>query len=277
MNDSNLSDTSNLDFEEHVQLFCELGLTPIQAKIYLTLFNSGELSARSMADSLNINRVDVYRALQRLQKLGMVEVSIGKPNKFVAAEPKIATSLLIDSLKRNLSDLSKKADFLNVTLESMGRTKKVHVETDAESSYFRLKNGEAVIGSITSIVKEAKHEIRKILTSRALGFHLLYGVLDIEQELGSRGVITKIITDAPSDISQRYGSFAELRYAGDLRETLRYIIVDDSAIIISLAANAAGPTDSVGLLTNNSTLIHALTRHFEETWNSTSTYAASKI
>jgi sugar-specific transcriptional regulator TrmB len=264
-----LQNTSNLDFEEHVHLLCELGLTPIQAKIYLRLFESGELSARSMADNLNINRVDVYRALQRLQKLGIVEVSIGKPNKFVAVQPKTATNLLVESLQRNLSDLSKKADFLSSTLQSMGQDKLIQRESETESTYFRLKNGESVIGSILSMTKQAKHEIRKVLTSRALGFHLLYGVLDLEREKSS-GVTTKIITDTPSNVSSKYETFAQVRYAGELRETLRYIIVDDSMIIISLAANAVGPTDSVGLLTNNSTLVHALTKHFEETWTSAS-------
>jgi sugar-specific transcriptional regulator TrmB len=259
-----------LDFEEHIQLLCELGLTPIQAKMYLWLLGSGGHSASSVADVLKINRVDVYRGLRKLQQLGIVELNIGKPNTFSAVQPKIALKLLVDLRRKELNELDRKADYLTKTLESINEKQLVNQVPLSENQYFRLKNGEAVVETLSAMIKQAKHQVRKMLTSKALSFHLLYGIFDIERDLYQKGVEIKLVTDVPSETLTKYESISNIHYIGDLSNTLRYVIVDDSQIIISLAADAIGPTDSVGLLTNNKTLIHALTKHFEETWSMTS-------
>lgn len=67
--------------EEHYQTFVNLGLTYLQAKVYVTLLKLGDVGAevRKIASASAIARQDVYRILPALQKMGLVEKVVAIP------------------------------------------------------------------------------------------------------------------------------------------------------------------------------------------------------
>jgi sugar-specific transcriptional regulator TrmB len=71
-----------LQQEERVQALVNLGLTVLQAKVYLALAKSGTQIGRATAKTAKVAPQDVYRILTELQEKGLVEKIIAKPNKY---------------------------------------------------------------------------------------------------------------------------------------------------------------------------------------------------
>jgi sugar-specific transcriptional regulator TrmB len=55
-----------------VELFVWLGLSEVEAKIYLTLLEMGETSAEAISKQTKISQLEVQSALKALQKIGIV-------------------------------------------------------------------------------------------------------------------------------------------------------------------------------------------------------------
>jgi sugar-specific transcriptional regulator TrmB len=82
--------------EDDLTFFTSLGLTQNQTKIYLALLKLGmESTAASLFQVSGVSRQDIYRVLLELEKLGIIEKVIAKPNRFRAIPPANAFSFLI--------------------------------------------------------------------------------------------------------------------------------------------------------------------------------------
>jgi sugar-specific transcriptional regulator TrmB len=55
-----------------VQVFVWLGLSVLQAKVYLTLLETEQTTARVISEQTKIRQLDVQNALDELQKIGLV-------------------------------------------------------------------------------------------------------------------------------------------------------------------------------------------------------------
>ena len=60
------------NFSKH-QILTNLGLTPVQARVYLALVESGPLRISAISKASDVARPDVYRILSNLEKIGLVE------------------------------------------------------------------------------------------------------------------------------------------------------------------------------------------------------------
>ena len=67
-----------------VEVLTDLGLTSTQARVYLALCKFGMLDTKQIAKCALISRQDVYRILQSLEKLGLVEKTISRPVRYKA-------------------------------------------------------------------------------------------------------------------------------------------------------------------------------------------------
>ncbi|MBU3978446.1 helix-turn-helix domain-containing protein, partial [Patescibacteria group bacterium] len=66
----------------------QLDFSEIEAKLYLTLLESGQMSVAELAQVININRTAAYTHIYSLLDKGViVEAMIGSRKKFIAIEP----------------------------------------------------------------------------------------------------------------------------------------------------------------------------------------------
>jgi sugar-specific transcriptional regulator TrmB len=63
-----------------------LGLTKSQAQAYLTLVRLGRATALQIAREANLQRTEIYRLMEELTSLGLVESTLDKPRRFRASE-----------------------------------------------------------------------------------------------------------------------------------------------------------------------------------------------
>ena len=81
--------------EEDVKSLIDLGLTFVQAKVFLALIQTGSMKAQTISDVTKVSRADVYRTLSRLQENGLVEKQIAKPTIYSSIPTEEAIDLLM--------------------------------------------------------------------------------------------------------------------------------------------------------------------------------------
>ena len=96
--------------EEPIQTFMNLGLTQLEAKVYLTLviFGNGGADVKKIAKESNIARQDVYRILPSLQQLGLVTKIIATPTIYQPTSLKNGLSMLLKQKTEEHNALKKK-------------------------------------------------------------------------------------------------------------------------------------------------------------------------
>jgi len=88
-----------------VQLLKFLGLTGLEAELYLLLLEKGPMSAPEMSDHLVKHRPQIHVALTRLSSKGYIEELGGRPKKYRAIDPQ----LLLNIFLKDFDVLAKKA------------------------------------------------------------------------------------------------------------------------------------------------------------------------
>ncbi len=91
--------------EDAIRLLKILGLTGLEAELYLLLLEKGPLSAPEISDYLVRHRPQIHVALTRLVSKGYVEELGGRPKKYRAVDPEI----LYENFMKDLGSMAKKA------------------------------------------------------------------------------------------------------------------------------------------------------------------------
>ena len=85
----------NLGYVSKLQ---KLGLTEIQSKVYLILLSLGKEKVSTIAKMANVDRSNVYKAFDKLQKRKIVSKILGSPNLFF--QPIVALYLPITQIPK---------------------------------------------------------------------------------------------------------------------------------------------------------------------------------
>jgi sugar-specific transcriptional regulator TrmB len=100
--------------DSHIQTLMNMGLTLLQATIYLALAKLGKAETQRIAQASNVARPEVYRVMPALLKLGLAEKIIGKTTLYEATPIKEGLSILLQNRKDEYAELEKEAgSFLN--------------------------------------------------------------------------------------------------------------------------------------------------------------------
>lgn len=118
----------------------QLDLSDIEAKLYLTLLETGPISVRELAAKIDIKRTTAYLPIEQLIEKGLIMKVVKGANKLVAAnDPKDSLEYLVkkklqtaQSIEKNLPDMLKT---LTTSIPEMKET------GDAEIKYYKGRQG----------------------------------------------------------------------------------------------------------------------------------------
>jgi sugar-specific transcriptional regulator TrmB len=96
--------------EDELETLTELGLTSLQAKVYLALAHLGESRASTLSRFSQVTRPDIYRILNELTDLGMVEKTMTKPLSLKATPLQQGIALLLERRNAKTLELKKKTE-----------------------------------------------------------------------------------------------------------------------------------------------------------------------
>jgi sugar-specific transcriptional regulator TrmB len=141
----------------------QLDLSEIEAKIYLSLLESGPTNVRELAESVGIKRTTAYTYIDELTEKGLVtEVVVGFHKQLAANQPQ-RLQYLIEKKLETAVNLQK--TFPSI-LKTIGTTPHPVVEkNEADIKYYKGKNG------VMTIYEEAlkAHELRSYVNLAEMG------------------------------------------------------------------------------------------------------------
>lgn len=259
--------------EENAKILCDFGLTVNQAKVYVTIVKLGSAQVGEISKYSKVRREDIYRALPKLEEMGLIEKSLGAPVKIRALPLEEALDLLI---KRRQDEASEKMSKLNVSADEFlkqYRMGKPEAKFREEAPLFSMiPEKEPLSNKTATLIKNSTRQI-DIIASRENLTHFLHMHSELLKKAIRSGATVRIVTERTreEDTVQKVikQEISSAREAIDLRhiDSLpgQYMIFDAKEALITTSTNG-GLLEGACLYTKNSGLIELLQRNFGDIW-----------
>ena len=98
--------------DSDTETFVDLGLNSSEARVFAALYKTGATEASKIAKASTVARPDVYRALYKLHKLGLVEKIIAHPSRFRAVPIETGVAVLFKQKTKKYIELKSKSTTL---------------------------------------------------------------------------------------------------------------------------------------------------------------------
>ena len=248
-----------------IQTFVDLGLNSSEARVLVALYKTGAAEASKIAKASMVARPDVYRALSKLHKLGLVEKIIAHPSRFRAVPIVCGSAVLLEHKAKEYMELKSKSASLIRRMNEKNNYK----ESYQEPHFVLIPSTEALFKHLTESIKKTQKSI-DVSTSWKRLKSACYRLAEPLEEARRRGVKKRAIiekTDAPvSEFAKTYwkGPHAEIRQINLPPKTVM-ALYDKKEVYIYIIPTA-GMTDSPALWSNNESLVAMASDSFERLW-----------
>ncbi len=188
--------------------------------------------------------MDVYRAVKRLSKLGLIEQELGSPIAFVAVEPEQALDILVDAKSSQVERLRSGKTHLKKTLEllELERPAKSDLGED-EELFVKVLSGEQVFRRLKSLITNSREEVMTVFSPRSLVLYDRIGIPELEQERVAEGVKIRAVTSITKENYREaaaYSKVVDLRHSDQLSSHLRYTIMESFDSLTSCCRSSHG-------------------------------------
>ena len=236
-----------MQFEEAIKSLCKFGLSPNEAKAYLTVVSHGALEAKEISLIADIPYSKIYSILNNLARKGWVEKIF--QNKTLIFKPKSPREAITNAKNNILSELEEVSNNLISSLQPT-----------FESRYNAEKPDVWIIRGKKNIHKKIVDMIRYTKKELLLALHLeLEDVVALITALQKRGIRVKVLTT--------YSLMNKYKMVNNVRVLSRMfgggIISDTREALIILMLSGS---DIVGIWSNHIELINLARHYFESLW-----------
>lgn len=250
--------------EETQQLLVNLGLTYLQAKVYVTLLDSGEATAKTISGTAKIDRPDVYRVIDTLVQQGFVEKRIDKPVRFKASPVDEVVGTLLKRKQEDVIESRKKAS------EILRQYQNKSSKTENKSGYFYI----LLPFNLDVMDKTATRIISKSQTSIDFACIDIYpGIIDLEQlddflKRGGRDRILAYNKDVviARKVLQSHKGDIEIRFVSKRSEGPIVALVGDKKEVMIVGSRGETPEERQCLFTNSPVIAELTAAYFDSLW-----------
>jgi sugar-specific transcriptional regulator TrmB len=253
-----------------------LGLTEVDAKVYIFLARKGLQKAIDMSKSMKMNKVQLYRSLKKLQSKGIVTGTLEHPARFSAVPFEKILDLFVKSKMEEAEQIQQNKDEILSIFQSFAVG-----ETDATARFMVIEGRNVIYSKIQQMINEAKNQLLSISTVPSLMRADQFGLFDVGSEHPLKSNIRfKFLTRlSEQDFSAMKGLLKEMtktkiRFEGrtakvGLNLFPRMVIKDQEEAMFFLTSKSEVPTteqDDSCLWTNSKALVQAFAALFEDMW-----------
>jgi sugar-specific transcriptional regulator TrmB len=258
--------------EEFIEVLVELGLTHLQAKVYLALAQLKSATAKEIHAYSNVARQDVYRVLSELEEKDLIERVITKPTRFRPVPPKDTISILLQRKNEKTRQLQKKA------IQALKKIKNTNVEPsflDSSSQFILLSESETNvtthINRVEEAVDNAKTSIMSLIPFQSF-MQIKYEAEQVWKKAAKRGVKLRFIIDSASEIDRnKLNLDPALRNTDSFRikwtdtpVSYQLILVDEREVFFRMKPDLKSPV----LMSTNPNFAAMIKDYFETKWKS---------
>jgi sugar-specific transcriptional regulator TrmB len=260
----------NDDSQEQILTLTELGLSITQAKIYLALVKTKNQTAQAIAALSTVSRPDVYRVLNQLQDVGLVEKIIAKPEEFRAIPIEECVSILLQKRISKTQDLQNRGlKLVQSVKQKLESTEPVEESGKCEFVFIPSK-GTAYARS-ERMLKNTENSIYFVGLTKSMSAWLTQYSAGVEEAL-ARKIDCRMILPASLTNRKFWGPFKALqKYPNFKVKTISgspmagFSIWDRKEILITTSAPDI-PFPAAALWSNNKSLIGLCADYFECLW-----------
>jgi sugar-specific transcriptional regulator TrmB len=255
--------------EDSIKLLSEFGLTHYEAKVYISAVKLGATTASKIAKFAAIRREEVYRAIPKLERIGLLERIMGRPIRVKALPLKEGLNALFEIREEESSTalrqlLSKKDEFLE---KFNNDVRDIRLEEE-QSHFVMISEKDALSRKVASSIKDARVSIDFADSfENTFRFILSYG--DKLKAAKKKDVKVQVLTEYPEDTGlipqylKKYvpkNSFI-VRYSENLPS--RYMLFDKKHALITTSPDQTFNEGNC-LWTNDPNLVGIIQRDFDE-------------
>ena len=259
-----LSNISAINDEDNSTLV-DLGLTGVQARIYLALLRTGIASIKEVAKNSGVARPDTYRAIAELHELGLVEKLLTVPTKFKPLPLKDSVGILMLRRTRESIQLNERANRLIDNFEE----KKKGAPPIEESLFILVPKGETLALKAKKMIENAQETVSMVVPRRRMRPFIANNIEIIKNAL-KRKVIIRTITEEHTENKsiellelQKFRLF-EIEHVAT-EPCVVFLLIDNREILLMTSAKV-GYSESPAVWSNNPGLIELAQGYFELTW-----------
>jgi sugar-specific transcriptional regulator TrmB len=246
----------------------KLGLTILQAEVYLTLTKIRNASIRTIASTTKLDRANLYRTVAQLQKIGLVQVSIGIPNTYNALNVQDAIQALLFKRTNELEDVRR---------YSMESIKKIQCDPSiycAKQDVFQIVPGGGKEVIVSAAIYKTENcvdfilELSDIVKSINVGLDDFYKLLErnvkkrciIYDDLKSVRKKSKVLVSL-----KKFNNFSS-RFTYKVPETA-LVILDKKEVFVHTRPLLPDWWGGPWFRTNNICLIGIVQKYFDYLWS----------
>ncbi|MGB8312617.1 MAG: helix-turn-helix domain-containing protein [Halobacteriota archaeon] len=244
--------------EQNAELIRKLSLfgpSEKGAQLYLNLLKYGPKTSGELAKSLDSYRVEVYRLLEKLTKIGLIEESLTKPVIFTAVPVEQALNSAL--IKHNSERASMKALLPGIVQEVNAFLYQQTHRIPDEARFKLVRGRREVYSAMRQVIQSAQREIAFVITANGLYQWTCFGLLDdciacAKNGVDVRGIITTDVKTL-NDAEQGEAGGVRIRhlvpYDGlrclitDRQETLTPIVIRDDVFSLDTDDSAFWTTE----------------------------------
>ena len=267
----NMADKGDfLEFQQSdMQILIDLGLTLLQAKVYLALARSEPTNAITISKLAKVARPDVYRTLSKLHNLGLVEEIIEVPRRYKAIPMTRGLAFLLKRKTEKHDMLRKKTELLLRTFQKEDATQKRRV---GSGRFVMIPKKERVVNRIRRAIDESQETVDLVLSLKRFMFGMTVAFAESAAEAWDRGVKFRIIVEKPEEantaqiVRELCGKSlcCSVRFLPGLPKTV--IGIYDSKEAFLIVNPGEGLSDSPALWSNNQSLLTVVQDYFDILW-----------
>ena len=251
--------------EEEVQILTRLGLTVLQAEVYLTLTNLGKATVKTISTTARIDRANVYRVISKLQELGLVEKLITNPTVFKAVSIHEGIPMLLERQAKEYKEIEAK---IREMLKK--RTRNDKEKPPEEGCEFALVPDErAVIRKLIEMMAHSQKSYDLIFYSKSLAV----GAAIFFKELVKKGLNVRLLAYM-NEGETLHEKVLNLKRNGSLEVRCTFTsppitlsLFDKKEALMNTAP--FNPFRTPSLWSNNPVLVSILQSYFDQKWNDT--------
>jgi sugar-specific transcriptional regulator TrmB len=253
--------------DKSLQTLNKAGLTVLQAKVYFTLLRTGKTTIKTISNSSGTDRSDVYRTINSLQELGLVENIISVPNAYEAIPIQDALEILMKHKTQEYNEVKKETNKLRQELFHFEEKK----PTQEQPQFIMIPQKEALIKKLRNMIENTQSTMNLITTAKRFQQAMQYVFESYEKAL-ERGVKFQVIVDTSENNKALpktvMALMANPNFKLKLTPTSAKVIVKifDKREVLVCVFPTASLIESPAILTNHPGLVTLCEEYFEKAW-----------
>lgn len=254
----------------------DLGLTLVQARVYLALVESGISKISTISNISKVARPDTYNNIKKLQKLGLVEAIIQSPKTYRAIPITEALSLLLERRKTQFRKVRAETliliDNKRKDKKKKKKKKKLNNANQIEKHQFIIIPGGTAVTRIKAAIGKAQIGVDFVLSWKKFTDSILNVFAESIETSWLRNVKSRFIIECPfkDETVKKLVCFysgkpsCRIRYINPCPET-NIVVCDKNEVFMLLDPSSDLRTVSA-FWSNNPNFVSLAAEYFEKTW-----------